>query len=377
VEVETAVGAVLLGGLCVTGRVEVKRDGVSGALSDHTGMINQERLPEIKFDEWAATPAGARRLLLVLREIAATADESLAWFESNPKKREDRAGQFRIEVEKMLEKLSALSSKAQSSALNQPDASLPDSVRRALLTMAKLGADANVIRQSLAGSGHTAASESAFHSSVSGLINSILAIADAVSPLYTLFAHLEDNLERAAEEYGRLHDDLTRRLDDWGSPMLDCHADLALDRVTRRIEEGVSPRDRRLAREEGRVVEEREVIGNLAHFSRAFAWNVWREYLAKAADGLPDETAEPEGPGVEVERRYECMRECLAGLFPETRWLITEYSDPKRKGRDKVRHRENLAHMLGISVAQLRSRIFRIREELLNRLNECLARTPE
>jgi hypothetical protein len=346
------------------------------AASNHTEMSEQGGVPGIKFDEWAATRLEVRQVLLGLREIAATAEESLAWFESNKKKMKDRAAQFRKEVAETLGLLCDRADAARLHLSNDHAALPPDSVRRTLLAVATLDEEADGIRRLLANADRTPASEDAFNSAVKSLVESVRVVANAMSPLYSLFPHLThpaDDLKLAAERYTTLHRKLTQLLYGWGSPMPDYHADLALDRVILRIERGKIVR-RETPDGVTREVEKVGVIRDPGHFGRAFAWNVWREYLVRIGE-------EPSGGGAgtttkhvvsdaDRERLFECMRQCLARLLPETRWLITEFADPKREGEERVIHRENLARMLGITRAQLGTRVFNIRQGLL----ECLTR---
>ena len=339
--------------------MEAKRDGMSSSGMYYVEMDEQTKLPEIRFDEWTATPAGTRQALLGLRAVAAKADKWLAWLESNPKKIQERLPQYCNEVTnaKILESLSDVASAAQSYVLNDHDSSLPDSVRKVLLVIITLNTEANWIRQMLPGLNPDPAGEGEFLSAVSVLTRSLRVVADGVAPLYTLLVRLNDDPECAAESLEKLKNDLICCLAHWGSPLSDFHADLALDRVIRRIEEG-------------------EEVRNITLFSRAVAWKVWQEYLRKIPDKLPEEiagkTSELEDLEAENQQRYDCMRECLAKQPPETRWLIREYAHPERKGREKITHREKLACMLDISPGKLRSRIFNLRGKLLNCLNECL-----
>lgn len=333
----------------------MKRDGITNGEPGGVEMNGQSSLSEIKFDEWAAASEAARRTLLDLRTMAARADKSLARLESNQRKIQERLPDYCAEFAKILGSLRDGAQAAQSRVLNDHHASLPDSAREAIMEMIRLDGEAEGVRRALTGLNPNPADAPEFHPAASALTKSIRAAADVVAPIYTLLARLDADLERAAERYEELRGDLTRRLADWGSPLPDFHADEALDRVIRRIEEG-------------------EEIRDLSQFSRGVAWRVWQEYLAKIGDELPEGISEAvsEDPEVERERRYECMRECLAERPPETRWLIREYADPKRTGRQRIKHREELARMLEIPRRELTIRIFRIRAGLLECLDNCL-----
>ncbi len=320
-------------------------------------MNEQTRSPEIKFDEWTATPLGVRRLLLDLRAIAACADKSLAEFKSNKRKEQEQAPKFRAGVRQMIGSLSVTSDVARSWL----ETDLPSSVHETLLALSKLAAAAGplihlLIIHLLKSSDQNQASADSFHSSARDFISSVRETANAVVPLYTLLARLDNDVEQAAEQSVGLRNELIRRLRDWGDPFSEDRADEALSRAIHRIEEG-------------------EDIQNLLHYCSAVAWNVRREYLKNLPDELPLEIPAPvSDPEIEEarERRFACMRECLAKQPLETRWLISEYSSPDRKGREKFFHREKLAERLGASLPQLRKRIHEVRKELDKCLDGCL-----
>lgn len=319
-------------------------------------MDGQLITPKIGFDEWTATPLTLRRLLLRLRSIAAGADKSLASFERNNRKEQERRPQFLEEVGRTINLFRDSAEAADSWLQANSVTSLPSPVNKILLDFHRLSAEADPIVRLLKTPNRD---QTQPHSSPRSFLSSIRKTANYVEPLYTLLAKLDEDVAEAVGKYQELRNDLTRRLSDWGSPLPDYLADETQDRVIRRIEEG-------------------EEIRDLTHFSRAVAWRVWQEYLRKTADELPPDIPAtcPSLEGLEDEeaheRRFTCMRMCLAKRSPETRWLISEYSHPDRKGKEKILHREKLAEMLGITRNQLTRRIHGIREELITCQNDCL-----
>jgi DNA-directed RNA polymerase specialized sigma24 family protein len=66
----------------------------------------------------------------------------------------------------------------------------------------------------------------------------------------------------------------------------------------------------------------------------------------------------------------ECLRSCLQKLSAENRKLIVEYFANEKQA--KIDHRSELAHQFGISVENLRVKVYRIRVSLQGCIERCL-----
>lgn len=73
-----------------------------------------------------------------------------------------------------------------------------------------------------------------------------------------------------------------------------------------------------------------------------------------------------------VEEREECLDECLQKLSTENRQLILSYYAKEKQA--KIDYRNELAQQLGISVKALRVRLHRMRADIGECINNCLAR---
>ena len=68
----------------------------------------------------------------------------------------------------------------------------------------------------------------------------------------------------------------------------------------------------------------------------------------------------------------ECLRSCLQALSVENRELILGYYAKEKQA--KIDRRSELAQQLGISVQNLRVRVFRVRALLHKCIEDCLQR---
>ena len=185
-----------------------------------------------------------------------------------------------------------------------------------------------------------------------------------------LLAFLDSDPERAAEQYEKLLEKLTRFFEWKGCIPGDDYADETIDRVARRLEAGIESRP-----------------DNPYLFFHGVAVNIIRERWRKAErDPQPLETLplsdspavdpiEIEGRGAleqEKERRLECLQDCLDRLPPQSRELLTVYHLGGRGVH--VGRRKDLAQTLNIPATALRLRVFRIRRQIEGCLGKCLAR---
>ena len=170
-----------------------------------------------------------------------------------------------------------------------------------------------------------------------------------------LLACLADEPEPAGERYEELHRMLVK-IFEWRGALFpeDC-ADETLNRVARRIDEGVEIKD----------------IGG-------YCYGVARLVLletAKAPDSrrvvLDDFMATaPPGETTEEKVELECFEECLQQLPPDSREIIVQYYSEEK--RAKINRRKELAARLGIPLNALRSRAQRTRDKLELCIIRCL-----
>ena len=134
------------------------------------------------------------------------------------------------------------------------------------------------------------------------------------------------------------------------------YADETLNRVARRIDEGV-------------------VIKDIGGYCYGVARLVLLE-TAKAPDirrvSLDDlePTAPPPAETGEDTVELECFEECLRQLPADSREVIVQYYSEEK--RAKINHRKQLAEALGIPLNALRSRAQRTRDKLEQCIMKCL-----
>lgn len=170
-----------------------------------------------------------------------------------------------------------------------------------------------------------------------------------------LLRTLDADPERAAARYEDMRRKLARFFEWRGCPPAEEHADEVLDRVARRLEEGLQVLNvgaycygiaRLLLHEvSARLERQRAAVSE----------------LAQAAPAVPESDAE-----------MTCLERCLDRLDPDSRALILEYYEGER--RDRQAHRREMADRLGIGANALRIRLHRIRRGLEGCLLECLSR---
>jgi DNA-directed RNA polymerase specialized sigma24 family protein len=178
-----------------------------------------------------------------------------------------------------------------------------------------------------------------------------------------LLEFLDPDQGRAAEQYEKIREKLTRFFEWKGCIPGDEYADETIDRVARKIEKGIETQP--------------------AHpylYFHGVALNVIRERWRKAnRDPQPLEPAPPQSspavdPALEAEneRRLDCLHDCLDNLPPASRELLTAYH--LGDAGLNIGRRKGLAQRLNIPAAALRLRVYRIRRQLESCLVRCLAR---
>ena len=180
-----------------------------------------------------------------------------------------------------------------------------------------------------------------------------------------LLASLDANREHAGLKYENLRRKLIEFFEARGSRSPSDDADEAINRVARKVEEGESVQDlnryfygvaRLLFMETLRAREIEPIALDLA-----------------PAPPIAADYEEHERHRREQERRLECFEVCLTTLPAENRVFIVEYYR-EEKGV-KIEQRKRQAEELNMSLNALRLRASRIRRELGNCVNSCLARS--
>lgn len=171
-----------------------------------------------------------------------------------------------------------------------------------------------------------------------------------------LLSALHPDRNRAGEEYERLRRTLVTFFDWRGCVFPEELADETFNRAARRLEEG-------------------EPIRSLADYCHGVARRIVFEAIPaqnrtqEAPEDFKDlqDKQEPLDERLERERKYEHFERCLNKLSPEDRDLIIKYYQTDR--RAKIDSRVAIAQSLGISLNNLRVRVYRIRAKLEDYLN--------
>lgn len=168
-----------------------------------------------------------------------------------------------------------------------------------------------------------------------------------------LLEWLDPDREEAAQKYEKLRMRLVRFFMCNGcGDNAETLSDETIDRVMKKLEKDEVPEP---------------YIGEKIFYFVGFARNVCREHLREA---VPREVPPPMIPPDDVEAEHSCLEECLQTLETEDRWLAVEYYRFNRAA--KIAHRQRLAEQFRLSLAGLRSRVHRIREDLKPCIKECL-----
>jgi RNA polymerase sigma factor (sigma-70 family) len=72
----------------------------------------------------------------------------------------------------------------------------------------------------------------------------------------------------------------------------------------------------------------------------------------------------------EINRKFECLDECIAKLPADSRELILDYYQEEK--RAKIDFRRQIAQRMGTDVENLRVRVFRIRASIYKCMEKCL-----
>jgi DNA-directed RNA polymerase specialized sigma24 family protein len=180
--------------------------------------------------------------------------------------------------------------------------------------------------------------------------------------LYRLLDCFSPDRDEALQKYqlqrAKLHRTFERRFPTKADELVDD----AMDRVTRRIDEG-------------------QKISNLNAYLYEVAQIIIKETLRKVGrfavplDDMPEPPA-PDPPEDDAkELRLQCLDSCLELLPVESRYLILSYYQYEQG--TKIDLRKQLAYSLGISKNALGIRACRLRISLENCIRDCLSQTVE
>jgi DNA-directed RNA polymerase specialized sigma24 family protein len=177
--------------------------------------------------------------------------------------------------------------------------------------------------------------------------------------LGSLLVALDADRERAGERYEELRRTLIRFFGWRNAPFPDEHADESLNRVARKLDEGVEIRDiPSYCYEVARLVFLEAVKGNDGR----------RDPLPSDYENTPAPDAAAEA--IDHDLRLDCLDACLRTLTADSRQLIVEYYRDDKRGR--IDARKALAAQLGLQREALANRAQRVRHKLEQCVNRCV-----
>jgi RNA polymerase sigma factor (sigma-70 family) len=188
-----------------------------------------------------------------------------------------------------------------------------------------------------------------------------------------LLISLNPDVEVAASRYELIRKKLITFFESRGCLDPIDYADETINRVARRLSEGVEI-----------------YTQDPSSYFYGVARNLLQEYwedpsrLSKPLDNLtserplsvsPDAALEHRERQVQLDRQMECLEQCLALLPEPNRELIIEYY--RGDGGQKIRSRKELARRRGIPLNALRIRALRIRQKLEGCVGQCLSQEQQ
>jgi DNA-directed RNA polymerase specialized sigma24 family protein len=175
--------------------------------------------------------------------------------------------------------------------------------------------------------------------------------------LARLLARLDPDAERAGIEYEKLRRVLVKFFDWRGAWPPDECADVALDRLARKLEEETSVQD----------------VRSYAHgIARLVLLERRRQPVFSSIDGAHDVASVPASPHEdEDELLRDCLDRCLAETPAEGRSIVVRYYEGERHA--KISNRRRLADTLGVSENALRSRVHRLRDRIEHCVQACVS----
>jgi DNA-directed RNA polymerase specialized sigma24 family protein len=178
-----------------------------------------------------------------------------------------------------------------------------------------------------------------------------------------LLLYLDADRERAGEKYEDLRRTLLRYFECRGAPFPEEYADEVLNRISRKLVDGVE-------------------IKNSGAYSYEVARLVFLEttkHHDRLKESLESVTFEPSAHDSNAdtktkEQRSSCLEECLRKLPAQNANLILEYYRYEEQGQ--IAHRKNLANRLGLRREALNNRVQRLRDKLQYCVAACLKKNP-
>lgn len=183
-----------------------------------------------------------------------------------------------------------------------------------------------------------------------------------------LLALFDADREQAAFKYEELRSALIRRLRFWGSQRPEEHADEAINRTTRKLDEGLQ-------------LDRENYTGYFCKVARHVLDEHWDEQ--KNSPASLDELLRRRQPQfdpveerlrnldkIEKERTLDCLESCLRDFPIDERELIQDYYGAE--GRERIDRRSALAGKRHASSNALRIQISRIKKHLEECVNRCL-----
>lgn len=176
-----------------------------------------------------------------------------------------------------------------------------------------------------------------------------------------LLSQLGPDREQAGERYEAVRRKLVRLFEWRGCAAPEDLADETINRVARRLAEGV----------ELRSADPYGYFCGVAHLLyKEVLRRASREHRALEGSGevllpTPLPVIPEEEPG---DRRLDCLRRCLAALPPDQRDLVLRY----HQGESNIRNRKALSQELNVPMNALRIRVHRVRRKLESCLESCL-----
>src|SRR5947209_5999383 len=173
-----------------------------------------------------------------------------------------------------------------------------------------------------------------------------------------LLACLDRDRERAGEKYEDLRRTLIKFFEWRGAPFPEDHTDEALNRVARKLAEGI---------------EIKNIGGYCYEVARLVCLEVRKgnDSRREPLDTNTQNTTSADTAVLALERelRLSCLEDCLNRLPAESRALIVEYYQDEK--RNRIARRKTLAEALGLRREALANRAQRLRDKLEQCVTNC------
>jgi RNA polymerase sigma factor (sigma-70 family) len=187
------------------------------------------------------------------------------------------------------------------------------------------------------------------------------------SALDKLLSHLDSDRDVAGRKYENMRRKLIKYFECRGCVFPEEQADETIDRVARRLDEGIQI-----------------WASEPAIFFYGVARNVLKEYFSaperqlSSIEDLPPSLdqlvchsglLETQNDAMTLDEKLQLLELSLQSLLPQSRELVIRYYQGGKPG--KIRGRKEMARSLGIPPNTLRLRIHRIREKLKRQIKDC------